>query len=79
MDKDFMEKILTEADKMDEIIKNAKIEIKIDNGGVKFNADNGTTAAYGFMILTALCEIAERVPVMEESLKAACQTFLEEH
>lgn len=79
MDKDFMEKVLVEADKMDEVLKNAKIEIKVDNGGVKFNADNGTTAAYGFMILTALCEIAECVPAMRDSLRSACQTFLEEN
>ena len=79
MDKEFLKKVLEEADKMDEILENAKIDIKIDNGGVKFNANNGTTAAYGFMILTALCNIAERVPAMRDSLRSACQTFLEEY
>lgn len=75
---DIMKRVLVEADKMDEVLKNAKIEIKIDNSGVKFNADNGTTSAYGFMILTALCNIVERVPAMRGSLRSACEVFLDE-
>lgn len=75
---DLIKKVLDEADKMDDILKNAKMEIKIDNGGVKFNAEHGTTAAYGFMILTALCNIVERVPAMKGSLRSACEVFLDE-
>ena len=78
MDKDFMQKVLVEADKMDKVLEKAKIEIKIDNGGVKFNAENGTTEAYGFMVLTVLCNIAERVPAMKGSLISACEVFLDE-
>lgn len=75
---DLIKKVLDEADKMDDILKNAKMEIKIDNGGVKFNAEHGTTSAYGFMILTALCNIVERVPAMKGSLRSACEVFLDE-
>lgn len=76
MDKEFMKKVLEEADKMDAVIEKAKMEIKIENGNVNFNASNGTTEAYGFMILTALCNIAERVPAMRGSLESACKVFL---
>lgn len=75
---DFMKKVLAEADKIDDIIKKAKMEIKIENGEVEFNATKGTTAAYGFMILTALCNIEERVPAMKGSLISACEVFLDE-
>lgn len=76
MDNDFMKKVLAEADKMDDIIEKAKMEIKIENGKVTFHATNGTTEAYGFMILTALCNLAERVPAMRGSLESACKVFL---
>lgn len=75
---DFMKNVLAEADKMEGIIEKTKMEIKIEKGKVEFNAKGGTTAAYGFMILTALCNIAERVPVMKESLRSACEVFLDE-
>ncbi len=75
---DLMKKVLAEADKMDVIIEKAKMEIKIEKGKVEFNATGGTTAAYGFMILTALCNIAERVPAMKGSLRSACDVFLDE-
>lgn len=75
---DFMKKVLAEADKMDGIIEKAKMEIKIEKGEVEFNATGGTTAAYGFMILTALCNIVERVPAMKGSLVSACEVFLDE-
>lgn len=73
-----MKKVLAEADKMDAIIEKAKMEIKIENGEVQFNATGGNTAAYGFMILTALCNIVERVPAMRDCLKSACSIFLDE-
>ncbi len=75
---DFMKKLLVEADKMDTIIEKAKMEIKFENGKVQFNATDGTTAAYGFMILTALCNIVERVPAMKGPLRSACEAFLDE-
>lgn len=78
MDKDFMKKVLAEAEKMDAIIEKAKMEIKIENGNVQFNATGGNTAAYGFMILTALCNIAERVPDIKGALTSACEVFLDE-
>lgn len=76
MDKNFMAKVLAEADKMDNMLAKAKIEIKIENGNVNFKADNGTTEAYGYMILNALCSIAERVPDMRGYLVLACHVFL---
>lgn len=78
MDKEFMEKVLAEADKIDRALAKAKIEIKIENEKVTFNAEHGTTEAYGFMILTALCNIVERVPAMRGSLRSACEVFLDE-
>jgi hypothetical protein len=75
---DFMEKVLAEADKMEGIIEKAKMEIKIEKGKVEFNATGGTKSAYGFMILTALCNIVERVPDMKGSLRSACEVFLDE-
>lgn len=78
MDKNFMTNLLAEADKIDKLLAKAKIEIKIENEKVTFNAEHGTTEAYGFMILTALCNIAERVPAMRGSLRSACEVFLDE-
>lgn len=75
---DLMKRVLAEADKMDAIIEKAKMEIKIENGKVQFNATGGNTAAYGCMILTALCSIVERVPDMKGSLTSACEVFLDE-